>query len=461
MLALSACSDPDFDTPAEPVVAAIDSPDTELAEFLKELIGQARVMPKSGAMRGRLAMAYEVNGFPDAALAAYEQAESLDPSDFRWPYFRALLLAQEGDHEGALVGLERAIAIDADYAPALLWRGTWLLESNRLEEAALAFERAGDLGVDADASFGRAQVLIAQGRHAEAVALLEPYARESRHPHVFRTLGQALRATGRIEEARLAMARARDAIPFSWRDQRRDQLGAYLRGNASFEVAQELSDAGRNAEALKILERLAERNPEEQCGRPINFFFTCSLLNALSIAYAHAGRAEEAIELAKRAIELNPDFAPFHLSIASRYREQGDHEDALRHADRAIELNSVLADAYWEKGRLLFDLGKRVQAREALLTALRYEPQRLTTLLYLGMIEAELQDWPHAIERFERLVVLDPNYERGHLYLARSLGEGGRIEAAWQALRMAQRRRADASEVDATERRLRELEEAR
>ena len=461
MLSLSACSDPGFDTAAEPVVAGIDSPDTELAEFLKELIGQARVMPKSGVMRGRLAMAYEVNGFPDAALAAYERAESLDRSDFRWPYFRALLLAQEGDHEGALLGLERAIAIDADYAPAWLWRGTWLLESNRLEKAALAFERAGDLGDGADASFGRAQVLMAQGRHAEAVALLEPYARESRHPHVFRTLGQALRATGRIEEARLAMARARDAIPFSWRDQRRDQLGSYLRGNASFEAAQELSEAGRNAEALEILERLAERNPEEQCGHPTGYFFTCSLLNALSIAYAHAGRAEEAIEFAKRGIELNPDFAPFHLSIASRYREQGDLEDALRHADRAIELNSVLADAHWEKGRLLFDLGKRVQAREALLTALRYEPQRLTTLLYLGMIEAELENWPQAIEHFERLAVLDPNYERGHLYLARSLGEGGRIEAAWQALRMAERRGADASEVDATERRLRELEDGR
>ena len=110
---------------------------------------------------------------------------------------------------------------------------------------------------------------------------------------------------------------------------------------------------------------------------------------------------------------------------------------------------------------MLLDLGKRVEAKAALLTALRYEPQRLTTLLYLGMIEAELEDWPHAIERFERLVVLDPNYERGHLYLARSLGEGGRIEAAWRALRMAQRHGADASEVDATEGRLRELEDAR
>ena len=417
-------------------------------------------MPKSGAMRGRLAMAYEVNGFPDAALATYEQAESLDPSDFRWPYFRAVLLAQEGDHEGALLGLERATAIDADYAPAWLWRGTWLLESNRLEEAALVFERAGVLGVDADASFGRSQVLIAQSRHDEAVALLEPYARESRHPHVFRTLGQALRVTGRIEEARLAMARARDAIPFSWRDERRDQLGSYLRGGVSFEAAQELSDAGRNAEALEILERLAERYPEEQCGRPTDFFFACSLLNALSIAHARAGESEQAMELAKRGIELNPRFAPFHLSIASRYRKRGDLEDALRHVERAIELNSILADAHWEKGRLLFDLGKRTEARNALETALRYEPQRLTTLLYLGMIEAELENWPQAIERFERLVVLDPNYGRGHLYLARSLGEGGRIEAAWQALRKAQRHGADASEVDATERRLRQLEEA-
>ena len=240
VLVLCACSKSVLFVDHEPIVAGIDSPDDELTEYLKAMIQTARALPKSALMRGRLAMAYDVNGFHDAALATYDQAESLDPDDFRWPYFNALLMAQKGQQEPALEKLQQALAIDADYSPAWLWRGTWLLDLDQPDAAAAAFERAGDLGAGLAATFGRAQVLIARGQHAEAAVVLEPLAQKSAHPYIYRTLGQVWRALGRTDQARTALARGSDAQTLGWEDERLGERTAYIRGYASFDFAKSL-----------------------------------------------------------------------------------------------------------------------------------------------------------------------------------------------------------------------------
>lgn len=110
-----------------PVAVLSEDADPHLAELLDRLLATARSEPRSGEARGRLAMAYEANGFAEAALTTYAQAAVLDPSEFDWPYLRALLLWEIGDHEAALDSLDASIAIDDGYLPAWLHRGAWVL----------------------------------------------------------------------------------------------------------------------------------------------------------------------------------------------------------------------------------------------------------------------------------------------------------------------------------------------
>ena len=456
---LAACA-PGTAGVGEPVVAGLETPDEELSQYLGSLVATARALPESGRMRGRLGMAYEVNGFLDAARVSYEQAETLAPGDFRWPYFSAQLAAREGDAEDALARLARALAIDADYAPAWLWRGTWLLDLHLASEALAAFQQAAALGAAQEADFGRAQALIAQGKHAEAAELLMPLAERLGHPAVYRALGQTLRVLGRIDDARIALARGSETRPFEWADERQREKTAHARGYASFDLAQKLSSAGRSAEALAIFDRLRQRHPAEQCGRAERFFFACNLLNSSSIAYARADRLPEALQTAQRGLAMNPDFVPFHLSIASHYRQLRDFDAALRHLERAVTLNPHLGHAHVQLGRVLFALGRFDEAKAAFGEALRLAPQQSTTLFYLGMVEAEQKNWPQAIERFGRAVRLDPGLAVGHLYLARSLGEAGRISEARAALREAAALGALESDIAATKRRLSEQESA-
>ena len=460
VLVLCACARSDlFDSPVdEPIVAGIDSPDEELGGYLESMIRSARALPKSGLVRGRLGMAYDVNGFKDAAIASYEQAESLDPNDFRWPYFGALLLAQNGQHEAALGKLEHAFAIDSDYPAPWLWRGTWLLELGRPEEAETAFERARGLGAVDAATFGRARVLIMQQQHAEAAALLEPLADETGHPYIYRSLGKSLMALGRTQEARSAIALSRNAQQFAWDDKYQLEKASHYRGLASFHLAVQLSLAGRGDEALTIMERLRRYHTDAQCGQEENFFFACSLLNSLSLAYARADRGEQALAVVQRGLAINPDFASFHITIADYYYQLRDLQNAISHSDSAMDLNPMLAKTHEQRGQFLLSLGSPSEAKVALEMALSLEPAKPTTLFYLGMAEAQLNNWRGSVERFERAIQLDPGFALGHAYLARSLGEQGRITEAWQAYANAEQFGADAAELRKTEQRLRELE---
>ena len=254
------------------------------------------------------------------------------------------------------------------------------------------------------------------------------------------------------------MAQGKDALPLRWTDDRRDQRFTHIRGSASYNHAKILSASGRVDEALTILERLQGHHPEEECGSEQEFFLACNLVNTLSIAYDRGGLPGQALETVKRGLAINPEFIPFHLTIANLYRQQRDLDSALGHLDRALELNPARGYAHEQRGRILFGLQRYEEARVAFDEALRYEPEKRTNLFYLGLAEVELEHWSQAVERFERVVLLEPGFALGYVFLARSLGEVGRIDEARQAQNDARRHGANPAELRVTELRLRELE---
>ncbi len=455
---LGGCSKSETGFGDEPTVSGVDADDADTAEHLEALLQSVRTVPTSGSIRGRLGMAYDINGLREAAIATYEQAASLDPDDFRWPYFQAHLVAEDGEYERALELLGRALATDAEYAPAWLWRGAWLLKSNRPQEAMDAYRQASDLEAGPHASFGQARSLMAVGEFAEALAILEPLAKTFDHPFVQRTYGEALRAVGRLGDARTAMAAGRAAESLVWPDERRDQRYVHIRGHASYMLAKELSAAGQTDEALAILQRLQTHHPEEHCGRDEEFFLACNLMNSVSIAHDRAGRSAQSLATVERGLVLKPDFAGFHLTIANLLREQRDLETGLKHVERAIELNPSSGYAHEQRGRLLFGLQRYEDAQAAFESALQFEPGNRTTLFYLGLAQVELSDYDGAVESFRRVTEIESTFALGHVFLARSLAEVGRIDEARRAQDRAREFGADPAELRRNERRLRELE---
>ena len=407
-----------------------DPADVDLATLFEELLADVRAAPSSGALRGRLGMAYEINDYKEAAIDVYAHAAALEPTAFKWPYFRALLIAELGDPGTALEVLDAAIALDGEYAPAWLWRGSWLRDVGRFDEAITAYERAAELGANTTAQVGIAQTLLRQSHPAEALALLEPLAKKADHPHVYRLLGRAHLAVGNEDEARIAAARGRNAAPLQWRDPRHvdkwDLLASY---GGRLVHAEQLLKAGRFEEVIEVLSPMLEAYPDDEV-----------ILANLAMATGRNGDIERAVELVERGLAMSPDYYRFHNVLASLRFHQGDNEDALEHLEQSVGVNPVQAWPYQQMGTIHMRQERYDDALDAFDKALQNGVENPQSILHTaGMIEGARERWSEAIDRFERATTIDPAFAKAFIYLGRSLAEAHRFEQAHEALAWAKR----------------------
>ena len=433
---------------------SLEGSDPDLAVRLTELLASTRGAPQSGELRGRLAMAYEMNGFPDAALATYAQAGALDPDEFSWPYFRALLLAKNGDLSAAVDQLDRAIDIDADYVPTWLWRGRWCLDMGDDTSAEASYRRAQALGAGSPAVAGIAQVRMRAGQHSQALALLEPMANEQRHPHLYRMLGEVYRELGRDEDARLAFARGRHATSLQWFDPRQGTKTEYIAGfNNQMAYAQDLLSVGRYDEALKILQPWRERHPDD-----------AALLTNLGWAYMSLGDLDQAQEIMERGLNEHSKDTPgyyLHFHLGRLHAMRGQVPDALHHLETASTLNPTQSEPHEERANLLLRQGRRDDALAAFEKALEVGSRFPEQLLQaMGVVEAARGHWKEAIEHFREAVREDPSFAIAYVQLGRSLGQEGRWQDAREALDTAERLGTHPQDVAAARRVLAALENA-
>ena len=437
------------------VVAGVDAAEPELAAYLAEQVASAQALPASAAMRGRLAMAYHANGFITAAAQTYAQAARLEPAEFRWPYLRALLLAESGDHDTALASVQRALAIDPAYVPAWLWQGSWLLDAGSATAASAAYERGlrltDDPVVKAAATVGLARVRLRAGEADAALQLLRPLTTQFDHPYVWQLLAQAHRRVGDEEAARQAATRGRHPTALGWPDEHREALAEFVRGfSGRLSQAETLLNQGRPAAALAILEPLREQHGDDRV-----------LMNNLAAAYGMSNSPDAVLAVLSQAIERQPNYYLFHYNIAATYAELDDVAKALGHLDEALRLSPGFLPAHEEKVALLVGEGRGEDALAAIDAAAEEGRQSPTLAFTAGLIEGARQRWPAAIARFNQLVTLYPWHGGGNLYLGRSYAEAGRFNDARRAFTRALAAGASAEDVADAQARLGDLEAGR
>lgn len=402
--------------------------DAETQAFIGALADAAQAHPKDGKARGELAMGYDVNGFADAALASYAQAQALAPADPRWPYHRALLLAHRGEFAVAVEALSHAIELAPEHAPAWLWRGIWLLDLGRLEDADAAFREAERRGAGTPAQVGRARVALRADRVDAALALLRPLDAERRHSDVGQLFAAALRRAGRPAAARAALA-AVDAGPLRWADARSDEKRGFEASLAARLAAARRALASGDAEsALAAALTLRDRHPRHQ-----------GLLALAIEAHRQLGNGAEAVALLRTGIAVHPNYYPFHLSLAEQLIESGAQDDAMAHLDRALALNPRLAWAHAQRGLLLLEGEREDAALAAFQAAMREDPASPAPRYYAGMVHAARKRWRDAIALFTAATRVDPGFTLAHVGRGQALAEVGRFADARAALGAAQR----------------------
>lgn len=98
---------------------------------------------------------------------------------------------------------------------------------------------------------------------------------------------------------------------------------------------------------------------------------------------------EQAIELFKKVIDMDPKFAPAYNSIGLVYQamEGGEmNAEALRYFKMAVDIEPGYVECWNNLGRACYSQGAFVQAEKALLKSLELKPAQPDVLLVLGWV---------------------------------------------------------------------------
>lgn len=207
----------------------------------------------------------------------------------------------------------------------------------------------------------------------------------------------------------------------------RDELddAAY---NESLSVGYALVAEQRYAEAASIFDALAQKRPRD-----------FSALYGDALATFNAGRAGDALALARRAADLSLEDthnveasmrasnALVLLAVIEAVR--GDNSSALKDVRRAVELVPENFDAQLALGRALYGAGDAAGALHAFRAAVALRPADARALFFLATTLERAGDTEGALAAYRQLASKQPRAHEGHLGLGVMLIKRGGAEA--------------------------------
>ena len=141
-----------------------------------------------------------------------------------------------------------------------------------------------------------------------------------------------------------------------------------------------------------------------------------------------AARARAAAE---RALELDPDLAAAHTSLATVLADYyWDWNSARRHFRRAVELDPAYATGHQLYAEFLRDTGSGDEALEEIAKARELDPLSPFYQLVEGTIHLASRRPDEAIRLYESLVETHPEYHAVHLYRGLAYFHSGQIDRA-------------------------------
>jgi tetratricopeptide (TPR) repeat protein len=315
----------------------------EFARALEEAVPLNREAPDDVLVYGFLADAHAELGHYEEAEDAVQWMLNLRPGNVpaltRGAYLRELF----GDIEGALEFMGQAFDRTPpdeveDRAWILTQIGHLHASAGRLPTAEAVLDRA--LASFPGYHYALAQmarVRTGQGRHAEAVTLLEERYRSAPHPENLYDLGEALHRAGRPKEARAALAEF----------ERKARAESEGWDNANRELATYYADrAGRPKDALRVARREVARRQD---------VYT---LDAFAWALHRSGRSTAARSQIETALAVGVRDARllYHAGVIAA--AAGDRPAAIRHLQDCLAANPV-SEVAGAAGRALARLTRR------------------------------------------------------------------------------------------------------
>jgi|CZKI01.1.fsa_nt_gi tetratricopeptide (TPR) repeat protein len=359
-----------------------------------------------------LARAYLAEKSPDRALAVYHRLEEVAPKDPQVPFLIGMLQVSERHPADARKAFEQSVAINPDYA-----RSLEMLVN--LDLAEMGYSAATD----------RVQGLIKRYPKAPApwVLMEKIHLAERNLNGAESDLLKAIDLDPKYQIAYLLLARV--YVATNKQQQALDKLTALAdktnNANALLQIGlihQELKqfDAARSA-----YERLLAADPRN----------VPALDNLARVYSENLGQSDKALEIAKRAQELQPDNARTADTLGWVLYKRGDYHAALAHLLEAAEKEPADPEVRFHVGMAHYMLGEEGPARLALqqtIAAGPESPDKEEARRRLGFLDIEPATAdPKVQSDLETRVRTEPNDPVARLRLAAiQARKGGAGDAA-------------------------------
>jgi tetratricopeptide (TPR) repeat protein len=159
-------------------------------------------------------------------------------------------------------------------------------------------------------------------------------------------LGELYRAAGKYSNARECYLKFLDIrdTDVSMIKRRLEQVERIIASSAAYRIEQEIEKNG--LEAGLTMYRDIRSGPETE------LYFDQGEFNALGYRLLGSGQVKAALEIFKAIVEMYPESANAHDSLAEGYLRSGDKELAIRHYRKSLELNPENSNAAEQLKRL-------------------------------------------------------------------------------------------------------------
>lgn len=343
----------------------LESAPPPVVAMVSEAADAVEAAPDSAEAWGQYAIVLHAHACKPEADIAYAEAQRLAPSEFRWAYFRGVLLLKV-DPSKALECLDVAVGLDGTYGPAYIRRGLALEAVGRKDDA--------------------------RRDYLEAIRL-EP-ANASAHLHLgqleltYNNIDAGIR---HLEKARVA--RPDDSAVLSSLARAYGRKGDRTR-------ARELAGAARNSRAGRVVD---DRRFNEVAKKAVTLQSFISRANV----YFKAGRSDRALVELQTALRHYPNGALVHVALADLYFSRREYDECVASSRIALASGYESASLNLVLGAGLFQLRQFDEAEDAVGRALEAAPSDPTAMRLHGRIAAARGDDAEAIERWSRALAVD------------------------------------------------------
>jgi adenylate cyclase len=151
-----------------------------------------------------------------------------------------------------------------------------------------------------------------------------------------------------------------------------------------------------------------------------------------------SGALAHSMELAQKAVALEPDDAYAHLALAINSLFAGDALGGKREAQKALDLNPNFASAYGALGNAEIFLGDPLAGMPYFDIAMRLDPAyKAQTMHFVGLAQLLAKQYSPAAATFRERIRLVPGTDISRAYFASTLGHLGAVieaRAVWAEL---------------------------